>query len=358
MTTPTEEATEGAGGGGGGGGAPEPEPAVVRGFFESPAPGAVVSGIDIIRGWGFADTRGVDIEQVELYLDRQRTAVIPCCSARPDVAGNFPTAPAANAGQSGWGITTNWGNLTPGPHTLQVVVTSTDGGRWVSDLHPITVLKPGDIAFADRFSLAEAEARLEGNTLVLDGVVIGTATTEQEMVARYGWQTGAQGVRLLASRPLQTARTQPGGMKRLLAGLWAWGRAWLRPGSVSADPGLARFYEAPANRAQVAGIGLIRGWAFPRDDTDAIATVTVDIDGGGPARECPVLFHPPGHRRGVSRPSECAPEWLGSRHELRQPGGGGTYAGGPHYDHGRPGSHGDPHRHGSAAGRLCVCQPL
>ena len=272
---------------GGGGGGAEPEPAVVRGFFESPAPGAVVSGIDIIRGWSFADTRGVGIEQVELFLDRQRHAVIPCCSPRPDVAGNFPTAPTANAGQSGWGITTNWGNLTPGPHTLQVVVTSTDEGRWVSEVHPITVLKPGDIAFADRFSLAEAEARLEGNTLVLDGAVIGTATTEQELVARYGWQTGAQGLRLLASRPLQTARAQPGGIKRLLAGLWAWGRAWLRPGSVSADPGLARFYEAPAHRAQVAGIGLIRGWAFPVDETDAIATVTVDIDGGARRESAP-----------------------------------------------------------------------
>ena len=283
----TDGRGDGGGGGGGGGGTPEPEPAVVRGFFESPAPGAVVSGVDIIRGWSFADTRGVGIEQVELYLDRQRTALIPCCSARPDVAGNFPTAPAANAGQSGWGITTNWGNLTPGPHTLQVVVTSTDGGRWVSEIHPITVLKPGNIAFADRFSLAEAEARLEGNTLVLDGAVIGTATTEQEIVARYAWQTGAQGLRLLASRPLQTARAQPGGMKRLLAGLWAWGRAWLRPGSVSADPGLARFYEAPANRAQVAGIGLIRGWAFPVDETDAIATVTVDIDGGARRESAP-----------------------------------------------------------------------
>ena len=46
------------------------------------------------------------------------------------------------------------------------------------------MLKPGDMAFAQRFSLAEAEARLEGNTLVLTGVVIGDATTEQEIVAR------------------------------------------------------------------------------------------------------------------------------------------------------------------------------
>ena len=208
-----------------------------------------------------------------MYLDGRRVAVIPCCATRPDVAGQFPAFPRANTSRSGWGITTNWGNLTPGQHTVQVVVTSTDEGRWVSERHPITVLKPGDIAYATRFSLAEAEARLAGGQVVLDGVVLSDATTEQEIVARYAWQTGAQGLRLVASRTLQTARAQPWSIERLLAGVWR----WLSPRSVTATDGLTEDYEAPADQARVAGIGLIRGWAFPDDTTDTIATVSVQI---------------------------------------------------------------------------------
>ena len=121
----------GGGGGGGGGGGADPVPP--QGYLESPAHGAVVSGIDIIRGWSFAEVRGVRIAQVELYLDGRREAVIPCCSTRPDVAAAKPDFPRANTSQSGWGITTNWGNLSPGRHTVRVRVTSTDEGRWFSE---------------------------------------------------------------------------------------------------------------------------------------------------------------------------------------------------------------------------------
>ena len=131
--------------------------------MESPANGAVVSGIDIIRGWSFAEARSVRIEQVDLYLDGRRTDLIPCCSTRPDVAAAKPDFPAANTSQSGWGITTNWGNLTPGQHSVQVAVTSTDEGRWISDRHTITVLKPGDIAYADRFAWPKPRRGLTGD---------------------------------------------------------------------------------------------------------------------------------------------------------------------------------------------------
>ena len=277
FTTQPLPTNPGGGGGGGGGGGAAAEPAPVQGWLESPANGATVSGIDIIRGWSFAEARSVRIEQVQLYLNGRRTAVIPCCSTRPDVAAAYPTFPRTNTSQSGWGITTNWGNLPPGRHVVQVAVTSTDEGRWVSERHTITVLKPGDIAYATRFSLAEAEARLESGQLVLDGVVIADATTEHEIAARYAWQTGAQGFRLVSSRTLQTARTQPFGLERLLAGLWQWGQRWLSPPNVTATEGLTKDYEAPANQARIAGIGLIRGWAFPDDPNDTIAAVAVQI---------------------------------------------------------------------------------
>ena len=250
----------------------------IQAFFESPADGTVVSGIDVIRGWSFAEEVGVGIRQVELYLDGQRTAVIPCCSTRGDVAGKYPSFPAAHASQSGWGITWNWGTLEAGPHTIRVVATSTAGGRWDSGTRTITVVKPGGIAYATEFSLAEANARLESGRLVLSGVVIGNGDTGHEIEAQYAWQTGAQGLRLVASRTLQTARDKSFGMARVLATALRWGRQVLSPARVTANDGIIAFYEAPGNRARVAGIGLIRGWAFPNDPTDEIASVSVQID--------------------------------------------------------------------------------
>ena len=187
--------------------------------LESPTHGDTVSGVDIIRGWSFAEKNGVEIAEVELYIDQQRVAFIPCCSARPDVAEEYAHFSEANAKHSGWGITWNWGNISAGQHTVQVVVTSTDGGRWESKLHTVTVVKPGGIMYADRFSLAEAEASLDNEQLVLSGVVIGDEETEQEIRARYAWRKSAQGVRLEASRSIETARAQPLGVERLLAGV-------------------------------------------------------------------------------------------------------------------------------------------
>ena len=144
-------------------------------------------------------------------------------------------------------------------------------GRWASERHPITVLKPGGIAFADQFSLAEAEARLEGDTLLLDGVgycETRRTQTEQEVALRYAWQTGAQGLRLIASRTIEVARAPTVGVNRLLAGVLEWGQRWLSPASVTANDGLERWWEAPVAGEAVAGIGLIRGWAFPVDASD------------------------------------------------------------------------------------------
>ena len=47
---------------------------------------------------------------------------------------------------------------------------------------------------------------------------------------------------------------------------------------MTATEGITAVYEAPADRERVAGIGIIRGWAFPDNGQDAIATVTVQID--------------------------------------------------------------------------------
>ena len=267
----------GGGGGGGGGG----EPAILHSTFESPAAGATVSGIAVLRGWSFADLAGVGIAEITLSIDGSAAATIPCCSERPDVAAAFPALPAANTQTSGWGMIYNWGNLAAGPHTLQVVVTSTDGGRWTSDTRSVTVLKPGDMPFADRFRLADAEVRLAEGQVVLDGAVIRDKATqaEQTIEARYAWQTAAQGLRLVATTPLARASAGPLGARvsRLLAGLTAWGRHWLSPAGVHANEGVTAAYEAPTDMSVGAGVGVLRGWAFATDGS-AIEAVRLSID--------------------------------------------------------------------------------
>ena len=192
-----------------------------------------MSGIDLIRGWTFAEAAGVGIEEVVVYIDGQRETTIPCCSVRKDVQAAYPHFPAANTAASGWGLTYNWGELAAGTHTLRVVATSSQGVRWESAAHTIRVLKPGDVVFANRFSLATAEVWLEDEVLVLDGVVIRDKASqqEQEIEAHYGWQTAAQGLRLVETAPVETVRA---GVARLLAGLAAWGRWLLSPARVTA----------------------------------------------------------------------------------------------------------------------------
>ena len=268
--------TRSSGGGGGG-----EEPAVLHSAFESPGAGATVSGVAVLRGWSFTDLAGVDIAEIALSIDGSAAATIPCCSERPDVAAAFPALPAANTQTSGWGMIYNWGNLAAGPHTLQGVVTSTDGERWTSDTRSVTVLTPGNIPFADRFSMADAEARLAGGQVVLDGVVIRDKATqaEQPIEARYAWQTAAQGLRLVATTPLASASAGPVGARvsRLLAGLTAWGRHWLSPAGVHANEGVTAAYEAPTDMSVGAGVGVLRGWAFATDGS-AIEAVRLSID--------------------------------------------------------------------------------
>ena len=266
------------------------EAAALQGRFESPADGGTVSGIDLIRGWTFAEAAGVGIAEVVLYIDGQRETTIPCCSVREDVQAAYPDFPAANTAASGWGLTYNWGTLAAGAHRLRVVATSSQGVTWESAAHTIHVLKPGEVAFADRFSLATAAVWLEEERLVLDGVVIRDKASqqEQEIEAHYGWRTAAQGLRLLETAPLETASLETGraGVAWLLAELAAWGRWLLSPARVTAAAGITAAYEAPADQAVVAGIGLIRGWAFAAGSE--LATVTLRIDGAanGPVPCC------------------------------------------------------------------------
>ena len=116
-----------------------------------------------------------------------------CCSERTDVRAAFPTFPAANTLNSGWGLTKNWGNETSGPHTLRVEIVSTSGAVF-STSRTVTVVKPGDFGFLDQFMLSGATAAILGQQVQLAGVQIRDKATQATATVdlAYAWQAPSQ----------------------------------------------------------------------------------------------------------------------------------------------------------------------
>ncbi|MCV6623832.1 MAG: matrixin family metalloprotease [Cellvibrionaceae bacterium] len=102
----------GGGSGGGSGGNPEPE---LRASLEEPSASQAASGITNIRGWAVGTN---PISRVELYIDNKYIDNIPYGSERPDVGQSFPNY--SNSEHSGFSMIYNWGNLSPGQHTMEI----------------------------------------------------------------------------------------------------------------------------------------------------------------------------------------------------------------------------------------------
>jgi len=167
-------------------------------YFEDPAPEQIVSGIRIIRGWAFSEEENVRIATIRLTTDFDSQSTIPCCSGRGDVAAAFPEQ--ANALNSGWGATFNYGNLTAGPHTITVQMEDSTGVA-VALAHNVTVVRLGGFAFVDQFDLSEATARVEKEDIVLGGVVVRDKASQQTKTieVRLRWFESIQGLGIVAA---------------------------------------------------------------------------------------------------------------------------------------------------------------
>lgn len=166
--------------------------------FESPGEGEVGSGVAIIRGWAFTDTGGTSLTEVRLLLDGQPSGSIPCCSGRQDVATAFPSN--ANALNSGWGLTFNYGNLADGPHTVGVRFGDSTGTS-LAETHNVNVVRIGGFAFVDQFDVSTATARIEGEEIVLTGVRVRDKATQQTrtITVRLRWSLAPQALAIVAS---------------------------------------------------------------------------------------------------------------------------------------------------------------
>ena len=245
-------------------------------------PSGPVSGIAIVRGWAFDERDGAAIAKVEFYVDGQRLTDIPCCSERADVQDVFPQYPADNTRNSGWGLTFNWGNLPEGSHTVQVRLVSTSGVTVFSDVRTVQVVKPGGFAFVDQFDLSPAQASLQEEALVLNGIRVRDKNSrkQREIVARFRWYADSQSFKMVES---SISSTQANQTNDLLAGLW---RLLKQPvlsllesiPFVQAAPGLLYQLESPRS-GPVAGIEIVRGWAFDTQAQERVTNVEFYLDG-------------------------------------------------------------------------------
>jgi hypothetical protein len=260
------------------------EPGII-GYFETPEAG-FVSGVTVIRGWAFSTKPGSQITSVKVFLDNESFDA-PCCSERSDVQAAFPQYPAENTLKSGWGITFNWGGrqgvLNAAQRQIQVEVQNTEGEHFFSDVRPVTLIKPGDFEFLDRFDLSEATTSIEDNDLVVNGIVVRDKATQHQrrINSRFRWTASSQAFGMIGTAILEDVASWSSSFATWLASLSSWLPTSVATAIAQRLPlrEVHFFFEDPAEEQIVSGIRVIRGWAFPDDASITRVFVGLVVDG-------------------------------------------------------------------------------
>ena len=243
----------------------------LRSLFESPVADAVVSGVALIRGWVFSIFAEESIAAIQFFIDGVLDANAACCSERSDVQAVFPSFPAANTVNSGWGITKNWGNEDSGMHMIPVVVTGTSGEIF-SDSRTVTVVKHADFAFLDQFEVNAATPAIVGQQVQLNGVQIRDKDSQAtaEVDTALTWQGPSQQFEFQASATVAQALPQ----RMWVLKQW-WQNIWtlFQPPSVTAQTtGFRIAWEGPV-AGPVGGEDLVRGWGYEQDSAEFLAAI-------------------------------------------------------------------------------------
>jgi hypothetical protein len=255
----------------------------IIGYFETPEAGPV-SGVTVIRGWAFSTRPESQITKVKVFVGDDSFEA-PCCSERRDVQLAFPQFPSANTLQSGWGITMNWGVFQEvqvlDSRQIQVESQNTEGEHFFSDVRLVTLLKPGDFEFLDRFDLSEAGARIEDNDLVVDGVMVRNKASQQQrrINARFRWMIGTQTFGFVQTSIVEELAARRSALSMFRAAVPPRWRLLVSPTSAEGRSRIQSSFEDPAEHAIVSGIALIRGWAFPEDANATLQPIQLTIDG-------------------------------------------------------------------------------
>ena len=139
--------------------------------LESPVHGGVSSGVSNIRGWAVGQA---GIDYVELSVDGNLYGNVPSGSRRDDVGAAYPTYPDSAA--SGFSMAFNYGNLSPGAHTVTVQAVGRDQASATRSAI-FTVVRFDDPFIADpsAVNLSSAKATLDPSSVYLSHVLAGGA---------------------------------------------------------------------------------------------------------------------------------------------------------------------------------------
>jgi len=176
--------------------------------LEEPANGSANNaGVSLIRGWAFSTSPGATIDPlVEVSIDGAPSIEVTCCSSRGDVQKNIPGAPL----RTGFGGVFNWQLLIPGVHTIDVVITSSQGESKTLTA-AFATSRFGDVNFSTSLRFSDnggshctsmnstgspAQAMLACTNVILTQPDGSEQICASPNVASYTWDSGAQGFQL------------------------------------------------------------------------------------------------------------------------------------------------------------------
>jgi len=137
--------------------------------IEAPESNSVQSGITQIYGWA---SDAEPIVKVELYVDGQEgnTMVLGSGGERADVAAAYPND--HDPLHSGFATAFHTKLLSNGPHSITVEATNQSGEKTEVTTSFIVSNTPDAGVLTDAIDLSNATARISGNHLFLDNVVV------------------------------------------------------------------------------------------------------------------------------------------------------------------------------------------
>jgi hypothetical protein len=152
-----------------------PARAVIRANLENPTSGPV-SGIGLVSGWAFAEDGAQITVRPRIDGVTQEDISVPCCGPRQDVVDTLGPGTPLNTGFSGG---QNRAELLAGPHTIGVEISAPGNDTVIID-RSVRVVKPGGTSFVTSFDLSGATAAIEGDSIVVSGAQVGSASGEVE----------------------------------------------------------------------------------------------------------------------------------------------------------------------------------
>jgi hypothetical protein len=167
-----------------------PQSGEVIAYLEEPVSGGSASGVGNVRGWAVSQRA---VRRVDLYVDGALELTVPYGGSRGDVGAAYPSY--SGAGNSGFSMGYNFGNLSAGSHTFMVRAVD-DAGSYQDASATFNVVRfpasfianPGEVSL-----LGASATMLDGNTFRLNNVLVQGAAYNLTL----RWSTATQGFALV-----------------------------------------------------------------------------------------------------------------------------------------------------------------